>query len=169
MRNRILVALAAAAFALPGGVAAQASNQGIITATAEVQTPLTVSFIQDLDFGNVLPGVNKTIAPGDGADGRLQVAGASGYQVSLDFGTLPTALLSGGNNLPISFGAGSAGHGTTSGSVGSLFNPGTGANANLSASGNLFIFLGGTVSPAIDQAAGTYEADITVTVDYTGN
>lgn len=168
MRKHLIAVLAVAALALPANLAAQ-NNQGIITASANVQAPLNVSVDQGLSFGTVLPGVNKTVAPGDAAAGRLQVAGAGIFQVSLDFGTLPTDLSDGGSNtMPIVFGAGSAGHGTSSGSVGTTFDPATGANANLSA-GTLWVFLGGQVQPAVDQAAGSYNADITVTVDYTGS
>ena len=63
MRNRLLLALAATALALPGALSAQ--NNAQITATATVLTPITVAAGNNLDFGTVFPGVNKSIAPAD--------------------------------------------------------------------------------------------------------
>lgn len=167
MRKPLMVALAVAALALPTGMEAQ-SNQGTITASATVQTPLNVTNLQNLAFGNVLPGVNKTVLPGDAAAGQLQITGQDAKEVSVDFGTLPTALADGGNSLPINFGSGSAGWGVFPGTVDGTFDPASGTSQVLLAS-SLYVFLGGTVQPPASQPAGIYSADVTVTVNYTGN
>ncbi len=168
MRKPLMVALAVAALALPFGLEAQ-TNQGTITASATVQTPLSVIELQDLAFGDVLPGVNKTVLPGDASAGRLSISGEAGKEVSVDFGTLPTVLNDGGSNdMPITFGSGSAGYGQFSGIVDNTFDPASGTSQFL-LGGDLYLFLGGTVQPPAGQAAGIYSADVTVTVNYTGN
>jgi hypothetical protein len=41
-------------------------------------------------------------------------------------------------------------------------------NATTVGSGGTNVYLGGTVQPSVDQKAGSYEADIVLTVAYTG-
>src|SRR5689334_15804658 len=82
------------------GASAQGVN-GSISATAQVQTPITVTGTQDLSFGNVFPGVAKAVAYTDAANaGKFSVAGQASTPVTYSF-TLPANLTSAGNNLPI--------------------------------------------------------------------
>lgn len=148
-------------------------NNASINANANVLQPLTVAAQNDLDFGNVFPGVNKTVAITDAAvSGRWQMTGAGGAEVDLSF-TLPANLSDGGgNNLPIVFAAGDAGHNTANDpSTATTFDPGAGATANLTAGppGQLWVWVGGTVQPAVNQPAGLYTGTVTLTVNYTGN
>src|SRR3989441_8033623 len=94
--------LAALALTLAGVVTAQAQGvNGSITATASVQAPITVSGSRGLDFGNVFPGINKTIAVADPGAGLFSVTGQASTQITYAF-TLPGNLTFGLNNLPIS-------------------------------------------------------------------
>jgi hypothetical protein len=165
MKRSLLVA---ALLAFPGALAAQSAD---VAATANVLAQLTVAAEQDLDFGNVIPGFVRTVAPADLGDaGRFSLQGADGLEVALDFGALPTELVGpGGATLPLSFGAASAGYGATSGAVDDTFDPSAVENANLSGTGELYVFIGGTVTPDAAQAAGSYTGLITLTVSYTGN
>src|SRR5688572_5351067 len=81
-----------------GASAAQAqTNNASITATATVQTPINVIGAQQLSFGNVFPGVNKTVAASDLTNaGRFDVSGQASTPVTLSF-TLPLMLSSGAN------------------------------------------------------------------------
>jgi len=166
MRNAIMIA-AAALIALPGAVAAQASAS--VQAEATVLAPITVANEQDLQFGDVIPGYATTVAPASGDAGRFQVSGAGALEFTLDF-ALPTVLThtSSASTLPLAFGAGSAGVGTVSTAVATTFDPAATYTTNLSG-GALFVFIGGTVTPAVTQEAGTYDGTITLTVAYTGN
>lgn len=158
MRNSIFAVAAIAAFAaLPGGIVAQ-SNTAQLTATAEVLAPIDVSFVADLDFGQVLPGVPTQVLPADG--GQFTVAGAADEDVILDF-TLPASLTAGALTLPVSF---DAGYGA--GAPDNTIDPSTDPTVNLGATGGFDVFLGGTVTPAIDQAAGSYDGTVTLTVTY---
>ena len=160
MRNSTFLAVALAAFvALPGGTAAQ-SNTADLTATAQVLAPIDVSFVSDLDFGDVLPGVPMTVAPADAGAGQFTVTGATSEDVILDF-TLPSNLTGGGDPIPVSFTAG-WGDDAASNSI----DPTSPQTVNLGTTTNIDVFLGGTVTPAINQAAGTYDATVTLTVTY---
>src|ERR1700758_4096558 len=81
-------ALATLVLALVAATAVRAQGvNGSITATATVQSPITVTGAQNLAFGNVFPGL-------------FDVTGQASTPVTYSF-ALPTNLTSGGNNLPI--------------------------------------------------------------------
>ena len=61
-------------------VDAQAS--GSIQALANVLAPITVAAGQNLDFGNVTPGVNKTVAVTDATSGRFDATGQASARPS---------------------------------------------------------------------------------------
>ncbi len=169
--NRTVTGGLGSALVLMVAAAAQAQpNSATIQATANVLTPLTVTAGASLVFGDVFPGVNESVAITDAGAGSWSVAGQTDAEVTLTF-TLPANLASGGNTMPIVFGATDAGYNTTAapGSA-TTFDPAGGATADLSAdaTGVLYIWIGGTVQPATNQAAGGYSAGVTLTVDYTG-
>ena len=143
---------------------------GTINATANVLTPLSVtSGLRDLDFGDVFPGLNKVIGFGDVASGKWGITGAAGKEVQMSF-TLPANLSFGVNNLPISFTATDAAWNSVD-AVGAAvsFDPAAGTTEFLSGVGVGFVWLGGTVAPAANQAAGVYTATVSLDVVYTGN
>ncbi|HXE58367.1 MAG TPA: DUF4402 domain-containing protein [Gemmatimonadales bacterium] len=144
---------------------ARAQNSASITATANVLTPLTVVGAQNLSFGNVFPGLNKTVAVTDAGAGRFDVAGQANANVSLSF-VLPSNLSDGsGNLLPI--GSWTGEHNTTGTATGANFTPSAGAtNTTLSGTGNLYVFIGGQVTPAVNQPAGLYSGSVQMTVVY---
>ncbi len=155
----LAVGLAVAAPALE----AQANNASI-TATATVQAPIVVAAAANLDFQTVLPGVAKSVAVTDPTAGRWDVTGQANAPVTLNF-TLPTNLISGANLLPI--GSYTGNHNVTASPAGTTFTPsGTPTAAALSTGGLLFVYIGGTVTPAANQAAGVYTAAVTLTVLY---
>ena len=165
MRTTARLSLAAAALALTGTVAQAQTNNASILATATVQTPINVAAGQQLNFANVFPGVNKTVAATDLSNsGRFDVTGQASAPVTLSF-TLPATLSSGSNTMPIDTYAGvRADNSTQTSGVG--FVPGASNPATLSATGLLFIWVGARVTPATNQAQGIYTGSITMTVVY---
>lgn len=149
---------------------ARAQNSADITAQANVLTPLTVTGQQDLDFGDVFPGVASTVAVADASAGRWLTTGSSGAEIQLAF-TLPANLVSGANTLPIVFGANSAGYNIANiAGAATTFDPASGATSNLGvAPAELYVWIGGTVTPAVTQPQGLYTGTINLTVNYTGN
>ena len=144
------------------GASAQSAN---INATATVFQAITVTGARDLAFGNVFPGVTKTVVVSDATSGRFDLTGQSSGNVNVSF-TLPTNLTSGANNLPIGTWTGCTnGTNTTTGCT--SFTPSAGATASaFSGAGALFVWVGGTVSPAANQAAGAYTGVVTLTAAY---
>src|SRR5881396_2383957 len=95
------LSLVVAALVLTGTALQAQSNNASITATASVQTPINVLGAQQLNFGNVFPGVNKTVNATDLTNGgRFDVTGQASTPVTLSF-TLPATLSSAGNTMPI--------------------------------------------------------------------
>ena len=155
-------AVVAALLSLATAAQAQSAN---ITATATVFTPITITGTRNLDFGNVFPGVNKTIAVAAATSGQYQLGGQAGANVNLTF-TLPTNLVSGANNLPIGTWTGCTNATNTTAGC-SSFTPSASATPTaMSGAGALFVWVGGTVSPAANQAAGSYTGTVTLTAAY---
>jgi hypothetical protein len=153
------------ALALTGTALEAQTNNASITATASVQSPINVLGAQQLNFGNVFPGVNKTIAATDLTNaGRFDVTGQASTAVTLSF-TLPATLASGGNTMPIVSYTGV--HAQNNAQVGgTAFTPASGATTPLSALGELWVWVGAQVQPATNQVAGVYTGSITMTVVY---
>ena len=165
MRSITKLSLAVAALVLTGTALQSQTNNASITATASVQTPINVVGAQQLSFGNVFPGVNKTIAATDLANGgRFDITGQASTPVTLSF-TLPATLSSAGNTMPIvSFTGNHALLVTQAGGV--AFAPSAGATTSLSGTGAMFVWVGAQVQPATNQAAGVYTGSIVMTVVY---
>ncbi|HEV8381372.1 MAG TPA: DUF4402 domain-containing protein [Gemmatimonadales bacterium] len=165
MRSITKLSLVVAALALTGTALHAQSNNASITATATVSAPINVVGAQPLNFGNVFPGVNKTIAALDLTNaGRFDITGQASTPVTLSF-TLPATLSSGSNTMPIvSYAGVHAQNSTGTGGIG--FSPSAGAGPSLNASGQLWVWVGAQVQPATNQAAGVYTGSIVMTVVY---
>ncbi|SRR5712692_7075646 len=165
MRTASRAPLAALALlALGAGAAAAQSNNANISVTAAVQQPINVTGAVGLSSGNVFPGVTKTILVTDAGAGRFDVTAEASTPVNMTF-VLPTNLTSGANLLPV--GTFSGNFNTTNAPTGTGFTPSTSATtATASGTGQLFVFVGATVTPATTQAAGTYTGSVQLTVVY---
>jgi len=166
MKTALNLTLSAIALMVAGAVTAQAQGvNGSITATASVQSPITVTGSQNLAFGNVFPGIAKTIAVTDPGTGLFSVTGQASTPVTYSF-ALPLNLVNGGNNLPIGTWTGQ--HNTTAAPTGgTIFTPtAVAAGATLSGTGTLFFYVGATVTPPNNLPAGTYTGTVTLTVSY---
>jgi hypothetical protein len=166
MRTMTKLTLVVAALVLTGTAVQAQSNNASITATATVQTPINVVGAQQLSFGNVFPGVNKTVASNDLTNaGRFDIMGQASTPVTLSF-TLPATLSSGGNTMPIVSYTGTHAQDNAQAGATTLFSPAFGASPTLSASGELWVWVGAQVQPATNQVAGVYSGSITMTVVY---
>jgi hypothetical protein len=160
----LLSAVLAAGFSLGAG-ALEAQTSADIQATATVLSAVTVAAGNDLQFGNVTPGVNKTTAIADAGAGRFDVTKAASQGVTLAF-TLPTDLTDGTNNLPI--GSWTGGWNTSATPAGATaFTPSAGGTNTTATPGTgIFVYVGATVSPAVAQVAGSYSGTVTMSVVY---
>ena len=169
------------------GLMAQATSSESIEASAHVIQAISVAGERALDFGTVVAGTTKTIGL-DGAatgafttmdgfetmqSGLFVVSAAPSSSVLLKFTDIPGVLTNGDNvemeiEYIAGFGTNEAGTGTTGVNVEEnaptsidLFPSHEIGDAN-----GIYVFLGGSVTPAPDQAPGTYTAQITLTAEY---
>ena len=173
-------------FAMTSEAQVQSSSDHI-AGNATVVAQVAVSGTQPLEFGNVNPGVVKTISTAGGVvagtagggpetEGKFHVVKGPNTQLTLTW-TLPAVLtksIGGAATMPITF----ADYATSKcGSVdvsGSLvpFTPGpalpiSSANFNAAFVATSFdVHLGGTVQPITAQTAGAYTANITLVATY---
>jgi hypothetical protein len=141
----------------------------LITANRPLMGQSQVVGIRDLAFGAVIRGVQTTVAPSDPIrSGRFYVRHQLTRQVRLTF-TLPTQLarVGGGGNLPISFSTTDAiARGTAANSNPVTFNPNNPITFTLTTSADFNVNLGGRVSPAANQATGSYWGTVTLTCTF---
>lgn len=158
--HRLVGILALVASASP--LAAQSAS---VTATANVFRPITISGARNLDFANVFPGVNKSVAVSAATSGRFDIVAEASQAVTLTF-ALPTSLANGANTLAIGSWSGCwNGTNTTAGCT--TFTPSaSAANATVGGATNLYVFVGATVSPTAAQVAGAYTGTVALTVAY---
>lgn len=150
--------------ATAAAVTAQAQNNASDNVTASVQQPITVTAGNPLAFGNVFPGKAATVAVTSASAGTFTVAGQASTPVSLTF-ALPANLTFGANNLPIATWTGN--WNAVNSPTGTSFTPSASATAaTLSVAGALHVFVGATVTPAVNQAAGSYTGTASMTVTY---
>ena len=130
------------------------------------QRPITVTGVQSLAFGTLLPGVPTIVVRTDAAkSGQFTIIGPHGSQAQVTF-TLPAVLTGpGGATLPLTFAGSDAGYSQTQ-NIGSQigFDPKQSFLITFSQQGSGSVFLGGTARPAPTQRAGAYTAIITLNV-----
>lgn len=135
--------------------------------TTPSRAQLVVQGIRDLQFGTVFPGIPANVQPTDPIQsGHFYFSTPSlGTRVRVRF-TLPSQLNGpGGATMSISFGGGDAMiQGTAAASQPVFFNPQSNQNFLMVTSRDANVWLGGTVSPAVGQAAGGYAAPVVLTV-----
>jgi hypothetical protein len=129
---------------------------------------VSVVGIRNLAFGPVIIGIPSTVAPTDAIrSGQYRFTAPAGSRVRIDF-DLPSQLNGPGSaRLPIKFGKTDAAVlGNAPGSVLTALDPNPKANLkyDMGASTAANVFVGGTVTPAGNQAPGGYIATIILTV-----
>ena len=175
--TRVLLLLAVAlVFAWPSGANAQEVATGTADATVLAQLTLTATGPQ---FGNVYPGLAATASKAvDAEAGVMRLVGNTASEFNFVI-ALPTHLANGAEWMIIEFSSTAAdvdaaafndADGTALPSAGGTdWNPHGQMTDNLTAAGDFAVFLGGTVYPQLDQAAGAYSGDVVVSAWYTGN
>lgn len=152
-----------------------AQESGTIRATATVLPAIVITAEHDLQFGTVLPDVDKTVDKSDiGFAGEWHIQGSVGAEISLNF-TLPDSLLHTDSSafMRIDFSNTDASYDDGSGggqaAPTDVLNPNGPSAADLGGTGEMTVWIGGTVRPGLTQTGGDYAADVTLTIQYTGN
>jgi hypothetical protein len=164
MRNIKAVSIIVAGLALGANVLnAQSAN---INATATVLSPITVTGGNPLAFGNVTPGVAKTVAASSASAGTFSLVGQVNQGINISF-TLPATLTGPGAPMPMSAWTGLFNNVNNQGAA-AAFTPSAAAQAGTTSAvgGNFFVWVGATVTPAAVQTAGAYTGSITMNVVY---
>jgi hypothetical protein len=142
-----------------------------IPAQAVVQTALTATPVRSLDFGATFGGIARTVLPTDVSSGEVTLGGSANAEVAVTFTSLPATLTGPGAPIALTYGANAAAFSTGGTRAGATtFDPSAGQTTRLNnTTGLLSLFLGGTVSPAANQVAGTYTGTVNLSAAYTGN
>ncbi len=110
--------------------------------------------------------VTTTVATNDAGAAEFIISGEAGKEVTLDFTFDPT-ITGVGDPIAVTYSGESGTTATPSGT--SNHDTSTTLTANLEAtSGDLYFWVGAAVTPAVNQAAGTYSGNLQVDVSYTG-
>ena len=179
--RRATIVVAVAAAILPFS-SAQSQDVAVGQAQATVLAVLAVTATQSLDFGNVYQGVAKTQDETSDANSAIfTITGQASANISCFF-QLPeyVALTTGADRMPIIFSTTDATFSVLAAAAPSTPSaPGAGATlntnprnltgTNIGVGGTSQIFLGGRVVPSVNQTAGSYSADIVLTVAYSGS
>ncbi len=148
------------------GSNSEAQVSASMQATATVVASLTVTSSNDLEFGIVTPGVNKTIDhKTSGSAGCWNILASGTAEVQLSFTSLPGQLTTGAENLSVAY---TASVGTIQGTSVDIPVLAAGATDNL-VGGSLDVWIGGIVFPGASQPGGDYTATLTLEVTLTGN
>jgi spore coat protein U-like protein len=158
---------------------AVAQDVAVATATATVLGTISVSATANLDFGQVLQGVETSTANNSADAAIFDISGEADKGMNLVL-ILPEYLTKtdGSSRMDIIFRATDASVDTTGASSPTTMAGSKGwqntnpfslpAGAIIGSSGTS-IYLGGTVRPSANQPAGTYEGDVVLTVAYNGS
>jgi uncharacterized protein DUF4402 len=168
------LALALAVLAAAGAAPARGQNAATNSADAVVVTVgMTITTLSNLSFGSVPKGVATAVAPSQAGAGEWQVSGSANANVNISF-TLPTQLVNiqaqPGSTMPIAFSATSAlwRRATNNPAGATVFNPQVGTVGKLGPTPNptMYIWIGGTVTPAATAKPGIYQGTVIVSLSY---
>lgn len=148
-------------------------------ATANVAASLAVTSAQDLQFDAIFQGVAKSVRNNvDAKSGIFNVVGAASAGISMTF-VLPDyiALSDGSDRMTISFSPTDAVVDTNNTTPATVVGGDGWINVNpnnlptatvIGSGGQSNVYIGGRVTPTIDQKAGAYAGAITLSVAYNG-
>jgi hypothetical protein len=152
-----------------------AQEMASIQARAVVLPSMSIVGTHDLDFGNVMPGMNKSVDKIEaGSAGEWVIIGIPKAEINVAF-ILPNSLkeVDGTDVLPIEFKMADASYNdSTKGGQqipAGILNPHQVNTTQIGQNGTLGIWLGGEVFPSPSQISGLYTGRVTLTVTYTGN
>jgi hypothetical protein len=147
------------------GTASLHAQSATIQATATVLSAITVTGT-NLAFGNVTPGLTKTVAITDAGAGQFTVTKAAATSVALTF-TLPATLAGpAASTMPIGTWTGGWNNTANNAAAATAFTPSAAATTVPSGGASLWVWVGGTVTPAAAQTAGAYTGNVSMQVAY---
>lgn len=139
---------------------------GSTTVSGTVVTPITTASTAS-DLGELIQEVTNTVATNATNAAKFVISGDAGKEVTVDF-TFDAALSGTGVDIPVTYSGEFATTDAASGTANHA--PSSTLTTALDAtSGDLYFWVGTEVTPAVDQVAGAYSANLSIDVSYTGN
>ena len=156
-----------------GSLHAQTPSASVTADAVVVTVGMTITTLRDLDFGTVIKSISTTVQPTAATAGAWQITGSANAFVIITF-TLPTTLTNiqalPGSTMPITFNATSArwNRATNNAAAGTPFNPAAGTVGRLGPppNPNMYVWVGGTVSPAAAARPGIYRGTVILSLVY---
>ena len=138
----------------------------VAAAGAQSAATLRVNVLRQLEFGQLIGGVDASLGPADGrATAEFEILGPPGATVQLVF-TLPTALASdNAGRVGLTFGAQSAAYSVSESNLDMIpFDPRAPFSAKLPASGRIVVMIGGTARASRQLVSGKYTSSLSLSV-----
>jgi hypothetical protein len=172
-RVAVILGAVVGTLGLPQLASGQAANGSIPAEALVVTVGMTFTTLRDLGFGTVTKGVATTVLPTAAGAGMWEISGNGNSFVTIGF-TLPTQLTNiqalPGSTMPIAFAATSAiwRRANNNPAGGTPFSPALGSVGRFGPSANptLYIWIGGTVNPALTAKPGIYQGTIILSLTY---
>jgi len=165
MHTATKVAGLALVLVVAGAATGRAQNNASMNVTANVFRPITVAADRQLVFGNVFPGQGPQGMPlGSPTAGHFSITGEPSASVSMSLVVSP--LSQGANTLPLTLNATYNPVDNAGGTSITSFVAPTATSLSGGPTGQLFVYMAGTVTPAANQAPGNYLGTIQLTVVY---
>jgi hypothetical protein len=135
----------------------------LIAAVVPAEASAQVITMRNLDFGTILSGTTSSIGKASASSAQWRFAGTFALGGSFVL-TLPTTLTGPGTAIPITFSTTDGQRSTTNNPLtGASFNPHVSQTVAVLFSGTVYVWLGASVSPPLNQKAGGYTATVVLT------
>jgi len=173
-----LVAFSVIALSASGIASAQSAS---VTSTATIVTPITANATAPLAFGTINKGATTTVASTTASAGAVTFSGDESDNITITVpATATIATTSGaGANMTVTISRGSLRSNTTNSqgtaagldassgtATTALSADGSGDGVNNDGLGQLYVWIGGTVTPTATQQRGAYTGTFTVSAVY---
>jgi hypothetical protein len=119
--------------------------------------------MRNLAFGTILSGTTTSVSKSSASSAQWRFTGTFALGGSFVL-SLPTSLTGPGTAIPVTFSSTDGQRSTTNNPLtGTSFNPHSSQSVALLFSGTVYVWLGASVSPPINQTAGIYSATVVLT------
>lgn len=119
--------------------------------------------MRDLSFGTILSGTTSSVSKTSANSAQWRFTGLFALGGSFVL-TLPTTLTGPGTAIALTFSTTDGQRSTTNNpSTGTSFDPHVSQSVSVLFNGTVYVWLGASVSPPINQQAGTYSATVVLT------
>ena len=135
----------------------------LVTAGIPAEASGQVVRMRDLSFGTILSGTTSSVSKTSPNSAQWRFTGLFALGGSFVL-TLPTTLTGPGTAIALTFSTTDGQRSTTNNpTTGTSFNPNVSQSVSALFNGTVYVWLGASVSPPINQQAGTYTATVVLT------